>query len=115
MSFAMKRDRPRGTIWLIGADGKHARPLTGAAPSTKPRWSPDGTRLAYLGAGADGSTQLFVYWTDSGATAAISNFTESPSRLPWSPDRRWPGLSLPVPAQRKPPEDEMSEAPQKPH
>ncbi len=81
MSFDIKTDRPRGTIWLIGADGKHARPLTGAAPSTKPRWSPDGTRLAYLGAGADGSTQLFVYWTDSGATAAISGWA-LPCRSP---------------------------------
>src|ERR1700674_3166189 len=81
MGFDIKTDRPRGVVWLIGVDGKHARPLSSAATSSAPRWSPDGTRLAYLGAGADGSTQLFVYWSESGATAAISNFTESPTAL----------------------------------
>src|SRR6267142_811078 len=115
MSFDVKTDRPRGVIWLVGVDGKHARPLSSAATSTKPRWSPDGTRLAYLGAGADGSTQLFVYWTDSGATAAISNFTESPSSLAWSPDGRRLGFTMPVPAERKPLMVELPEAPKNAH
>jgi hypothetical protein len=83
MSYDIKADRPRGVIWLVGTDGKHARPLSGAVSSSSPRWSPDGTRLAYLGAAADGSTQLFIYWSESGVTAAISNFTESPGGLAW--------------------------------
>src|ERR1700723_4482082 len=74
MSFDIKTDRPRGVIWLVGADGKHARPLSAAVSSAAPRWAPDGSRLAYLGTAADGSTQLFVYWAESGVTAAISNF-----------------------------------------
>src|SRR6202044_888698 len=85
-SFDIKTDRPRGSIWLVGVDGKHARPLSSAVRSAAPRWSPDGTRLAYFGEGTDGSTQLFVYWIESGATTAISNFTEPPSSLVWSPD-----------------------------
>jgi dipeptidyl aminopeptidase/acylaminoacyl peptidase len=115
MSFDIKSDRPRGAVWLIGIDGTRARPLSGAATSTKPRWSPDGTRLAYLGAGADGSTQLFVYWIDSGATAAISNFTESPSSLAWSADGRWLGFIMPVAAERKPLKVELPEAPKGAH
>ena len=111
MNFDIKTDRPRGVVWLTGADGKHARPLSSAAASTAPRWSPDGTRLAYLGIGADGSTQLFVYWAESGATAAISNFTESPAGLAWSPDGRWLAFTMPVPAERKPLKVELPEAP----
>ncbi len=111
MSFDIKTDRPRGVIWLVGADGKHARPLSGAASSSSPRWSPDGGRLAYLGAGADGTTQLFVYWSDSGVTAAISNFTESPTGLAWSPDGRRLAFTMPVPAERKPLKVELPEAP----
>src|ERR1700719_3451512 len=65
MNFDIKTDRPRGVIWLVGADGKHPRPLSGAATSNAPRWSPDGTRLAYLGPAADGSAQLFIYWMES--------------------------------------------------
>ncbi len=111
MNFDIKTDRPRGVIWLVGADGKHPRPLSSAATSNAPRWSPDGTRLAYLGAAADGSTQLFIYWMESGATAAISNFTESPEGLAWSPDGRWLGFTMAVPAERKPLKVELPEAP----
>jgi acylaminoacyl-peptidase len=115
MSFDIKTDRPRGVVWLIGVDGKHARPLSGAATSAAPHWSPDGTRLAYLAAGADGSTQLFVYWSESGATAAISNFTESPTALAWSPDGRWLAFTMPVAAERKPLKVELPEAPKNAH
>src|SRR4030081_116301 len=115
MSFDIKSDRSRGAVWLAGTDGRHARPLSSAATSTKPRWSPDGTRLAYLGAGADGSTQLFVYWSESGATAAISNFTESPTSLAWSPDGRRLALTMPVAAERKPLKVDLPEVPKNAH
>src|SRR5271170_7073437 len=48
-SFDIKTDHPRGVVWLVGSDGAHARPLSSAASSAAPRWSPDGTRIAYLG------------------------------------------------------------------
>jgi acylaminoacyl-peptidase len=111
MSFDIKTDRQRGVIWLVGADGKHARPLPSAASSSSPRWSPDGTRLAYLGKAADGSTQLFVYWGESNTTAAISNFTESPAGLAWSQDGRWIAFTMPVAAERKPLKVELPETP----
>jgi dipeptidyl aminopeptidase/acylaminoacyl peptidase len=110
-AFDIKTDRPHGAVWLVGADGKHARPLSSAPHSTSPRWSPDGTRLAYLGEGADGSRQLFVYWIESGATAAISDFIESPTSLAWSPDGKWLAFTMPVPAERKPLKVELPEAP----
>src|SRR3984885_9856600 len=110
-SFDIKTDHPRGVVWLVGSDGAHARPLSSAASSAAPRWSPDGTRIAYLGKEADGSTQLYVYWTQSGATAAISNFIESPAGLAWSPDGRRIAFTMPVPAERKPLRVELPEAP----
>jgi dipeptidyl aminopeptidase/acylaminoacyl peptidase len=111
MSYDIKTDQPRGVIWLTGVDGRHSRPLSSAAHSSSPRWSPDGARLAYLAAAADGSTQLFVYWQDSGVTAAISNFTESPRSLAWSPDGRWLAFTMPVAAERKPLKVDLPETP----
>ena len=115
MRFDVKTDRPRGSVWLVGADGKHARPLTNASSSSAPRWSPDGSRIAYVAHDADGSSQLFMYWLDSGASAAISNFTESPGGLTWSSDGQWLAFTMPVPAERKPLKVDLPEAPKGSH
>ncbi len=111
MAMDIKTDRPRGVVWLSGVDGKHARPLSSADSSSRPMWSPDGTRIAYLGTGSDGSKQLFMYWAESGVTAAISRFTESPSSFAWSPDSRWLAFTMPTPAERKPLKVDLPEAP----
>src|SRR5271168_849886 len=111
MGFDIKTDRPLGAIWLVGIDGRNERPLSGAPTSAAPRWSPDGTRIAYLARGADGSTQLFMYWIANGVTAAISNFTDSPRSLVWSPDGRWLAFTMPVPAERKALKVDLPEAP----
>jgi len=112
MRMDIKTDSPQGVIWLTGSDGAHSRPLSGADNGAEPRWSPDGTRIAYLSTSSDGSKQLFVYWTDSNVTAAISHFTESPTGLAWSRDGRWLAFTMAVAAERKPLKVELPEPPQ---
>jgi acylaminoacyl-peptidase len=111
MSMDIKTDRPQRVIWLTGIDGKNTRPLSGATASGMPRWSPDGTRIAYLSTASDGSTQLFVYWSGSNVSAPISHFTESPTSLAWSPDGRWLAFTMPAPAERKPLKVDLPQAP----
>jgi acylaminoacyl-peptidase len=79
-------DRARRNLWIINSDGTNNRPLRSEAKNfSSPRWSPDGTRLAFVSA-ADGSPQLYVRWMDTGQTALLSNLTEAPDAIAWSQD-----------------------------
>lgn len=88
-------DRWESAIWVMNADGSKPRFLT---RGSSPRWSPDGTRIAYLAEGEPRGTQIFVRWMDAeGATTQITRLTESPSDLSWSPDGRWIAFRAVVP------------------
>ena len=111
MGYDIKTDRAHGSVWLVGVDGKNERPLSSAPLSGSPGWSPDGSRIAYIARTSDNSAQLFMYWTASGVSAPISNFTDSPSGLAWSPDSKWLAFTMPVAQERKPLKVELPEAP----
>jgi len=92
------KDLARSSLWVIDADGQNHRPLSnGASNDVSPRWSPDGTRLAFL-SDAQGSTQLYIRWMDTGQTARLTSLTEPPDNISWSPDGRWLAFSQRVPA-----------------
>jgi dipeptidyl aminopeptidase/acylaminoacyl peptidase len=79
-------DKRYSNLWIINSDGTDHRPLTtGNRSDASPRWSPDGTRIAYL-SDVDGKQQIYVRWMDSGQTARITNLEESPDAIAWSPD-----------------------------
>ncbi|MFQ5506819.1 MAG: S9 family peptidase [Planctomycetota bacterium] len=104
------KDRRRSNLWTIHYDGSEHRPVTtGNQNDRSPRWSPDGRRLLYVSS-ADGSTQLWLRWMDTGQTAKLSNLTKAPSGLAWSPDGRWIAFSMHVPEHPKP----LAKLPRKP-
>ena len=81
-------DRRYSNLWIINADGAEHRPLTtGNRNDTSPRWSPDGSRIAYLSE-VEEKTQIFVRWMDTGQTARITNLEQAPEAIVWSPDGR---------------------------
>ena len=90
-------DRSRSTIWLVDvATGKQQPLVAGTGSHFSPRWSPDGTRLAYFST-AEGSSQLFVRWLGSGEAARVTGLPNSPNSLEWSPDGRLIAYDMIVP------------------
>ncbi|MEJ2514808.1 MAG: S9 family peptidase [Gammaproteobacteria bacterium] len=82
-------DRVRSELWIINADGGRHRPLvTGPERVSSPRWSPDGSRLAFVGQ-QDGRYSLWIRWMDTGEAAPVSELGGRPSDLAWSPDGKW--------------------------
>jgi dipeptidyl aminopeptidase/acylaminoacyl peptidase len=91
-------DRWDSALWLMNADGTKQRFLL---KGSSPRWSPDGTRIAYIGE-ADGKPQIFVRWMDAeGAVSQLTRVTESPGSLAWSPDGKWLSFAMAVPFEKK--------------
>ncbi|MBL8768376.1 MAG: PD40 domain-containing protein, partial [Planctomycetes bacterium] len=85
-SASAKDDRWHDELWCIDTRTGAQRPLTsGPRHDAMPRWSPDGTRIAYVSLD-DGSPQIWVRWLDRGETARVTNIDEAPQSMAWSPD-----------------------------
>ncbi len=98
--FDIMTDSARSGLWMIDRTGRHV-PLIDQGNVSSPRWSPDGTRLAWVTSGDD-QPQIHCLWLDSGRTAALSRVTESPADLAWSPDGKQIAFTMRVPETRKP-------------
>lgn len=105
-------DRTRSTIWAIDvASGTQTPLVTGPGGHGQPRWSPDGSKLAYVASSDDkGGAQLYVRWMRSGATARITGLPAAPHAIAWSPDGRRLAYAMFVPDQPA----RLGKAPEKP-
>ncbi len=76
-------DSWESAVWIVNVDGSRNRHLI---DGSSPRWSPDGSRIAFLAADDNGERQVFIRWMDAeGAVSQVTRLTESPSNLSWSP------------------------------
>ena len=104
-------DSSRANVWLASVDGKSHRPLLSSKKSYYYiRWSPDGSRLAYL-SNEEGKPQLYVRWMDTGQTALVTNVTSNPSNITWSPDGKHIAFTMSVDAKEKPLDVKMPKKP----
>lgn len=96
------KDRRRSNLWIVDVKSGDHRPLTsGDNNARSPRWSPDGKRLAYVSS-EEGSSQLYMFWMDSGLSSSLSRLTAAPGNISWSPDGKQLAFSMAVPVKGKP-------------
>ena len=67
-------DDENGDVWIANADGSDRRQLV-AGELVFPRWSPDGTRIAY---GNDGESRTYVFDLATGETTSIAGVSTWP-------------------------------------
>lgn len=94
-SMDVMQDRTRSNLWM--SDGAASWPLTtGSTGASSPRISPDGKHVLYVASGEAGS-QLALRWLDGGHTAQLTQLSQAPQSLSWSPDGQWIAFTMFVP------------------
>ena len=82
-------DRRTSELWIIRADGSDHRKLTSReVAESNPRWSPDGTRIAFTSSAEGSGSEIHVHWVAEGTTARVTRLDNSPRGITWSPDGR---------------------------
>lgn len=76
-----------GQLWRITVDGSAApRRITRGVSDRAPRFSPDGTRIAFLRSEGEEPTQLYVMSVAGGEAIAATDSKLGVSSFEWSPD-----------------------------
>jgi len=76
-------------LWLVPLAGGEARPLTRSGKrDTRARWSPDGSRIAFL-SNRDGKWQIWTIPIDGGEATKLVDLPVNVGGLLWSPDGNW--------------------------
>ncbi len=89
-TLSMEKDAYLSSVWLVETAGGEPRRFTsGSKRDTAPRWSPDGTRLAFLSdREPNKKTQLYVIPTSGGEPTCVTHMKQGVSHPVWSPDGR---------------------------
>lgn len=88
-TWYIDKDSSTSQIWLLSTDGKTQKPLTAAGRNNGPKWSPDGTSIAFLSQRAgDEVPQVYVISPDGGEARRVTQMPMAPSGIKWGRDAK---------------------------
>ncbi len=101
-TYSLKENKGTTRIWTAPLEGGAPRALTsGPGSDAEPRWSPDGSELAFVST-RSGTPQIWVLPMDGGEAHPVTDIETGASSPLWSPDGstiyfvsdlRWPSPS----------------------
>ncbi len=104
-------DRRTSALWRLDADGTdHTKLTPRTTDESSPRWSPDGSKIAFTSSDEEHGTEIYVHWVEQNKTARITQLENAPSGLSWSPDGTHLAFSMHVSA----PEPTLASRPEPP-
>lgn len=81
-----EKNEYRSSIWMA-REGRAPSPFTGGTKESSPRWSPDGSMLAFL-SNRSGSSQIWLLSMEGGEARQLTRVKGGVSNPVWSPDGR---------------------------
>lgn len=81
----MDKNHSLSNIWLVPAAGGEERQITRGESDSRPRWSPDSQRIAFISA-RDGASQVYTISPHGGEAARLTSIFTGADNEVWSPD-----------------------------
>lgn len=94
-SVDREQDDYLSCIWLLSTDGGRRQLTRGPGKDQTPRWSPDGSRLAFI-SDRGGSPRVHLLPKNGGEAAPLGELPGAVSDLRWMPDGKALVVSAPV-------------------
>jgi dipeptidyl aminopeptidase/acylaminoacyl peptidase len=90
ISVAEDKDTYRSAIWVAELPSGRLQQMSASdARNFSPRWSPDGTRLAFLSTRGGGAPQIYILAMDGGEARQVTQLKNGAGNIEWSPDGKW--------------------------